>query len=109
MRCETCHGLGTVSAKIRELLNGVPLFVTTASPEISHLIEVTCPECHGSGITHCCDGLCAQQVAQDVDEVRAHGKDERVTVKSFFEGGEYLYRLVKRRARTCWSGCSHAR
>jgi len=29
-------------------------------------------------------------------EVRAHGKDERVLVKSFFESTEYLYRLVKR-------------
>ena len=29
-------------------------------------------------------------------EVRAHGKDERVLVKSFFERTEYLYRLVKR-------------
>jgi hypothetical protein len=60
MRCETCHGLGTVSAKKRELLNEVSLVATTVSPEISHLIEMTCPECYGSGITHCCDGLCAQ-------------------------------------------------
>jgi acetylornithine deacetylase/succinyl-diaminopimelate desuccinylase-like protein len=35
-------------------------------------------------------------LAGDVDDVRAHGKGERVGVKSFFEGGEYLYRLVKR-------------
>jgi acetylornithine deacetylase/succinyl-diaminopimelate desuccinylase-like protein len=35
-------------------------------------------------------------LASDVDDVRAHGKDERVAVKSFFEGSEYLYRLVKR-------------
>ena len=28
-------------------------------------------------------------------DFRAHGKDERVPVKSFFEGQEYLYRLVK--------------
>jgi hypothetical protein len=27
--------------------------------------------------------------------VRAHGEDERVGVKAFFEGGEYFYRLVK--------------
>jgi acetylornithine deacetylase/succinyl-diaminopimelate desuccinylase-like protein len=37
-------------------------------------------------------------LASDVDDVRAHGKDERVAVKSFYEGGEYLYRLVKRLA-----------
>jgi acetylornithine deacetylase/succinyl-diaminopimelate desuccinylase-like protein len=35
-------------------------------------------------------------LAGDVDDVRAHGKDERVAVKSFYEGGEYLYKLVKR-------------
>jgi hypothetical protein len=37
-------------------------------------------------------------LASDVDDVRAHGKDERVSVKAFFEGGDYLYRLVKRLA-----------
>jgi len=35
-------------------------------------------------------------LANDVDDVRAHGKDERVAVKSFFDGGEYLHRLVRR-------------
>jgi acetylornithine deacetylase/succinyl-diaminopimelate desuccinylase-like protein len=35
-------------------------------------------------------------LAGDVDDVRAHGKDERVAVKSFFDGDEYLYRLVRR-------------
>jgi acetylornithine deacetylase/succinyl-diaminopimelate desuccinylase-like protein len=34
-------------------------------------------------------------LADDVDDFRAHGKDERVPVKSFFEGQEYLYRLAK--------------
>jgi acetylornithine deacetylase/succinyl-diaminopimelate desuccinylase-like protein len=34
-------------------------------------------------------------LAGDINDVRAHGKDERILVKSFFEGDEYLYRLVK--------------
>jgi acetylornithine deacetylase/succinyl-diaminopimelate desuccinylase-like protein len=34
-------------------------------------------------------------LAGDINDVRAHGKDERVLVKSFHEGEEYLYRLVK--------------
>jgi acetylornithine deacetylase/succinyl-diaminopimelate desuccinylase-like protein len=34
-------------------------------------------------------------LAGDVNDVRAHGRDERVLVKSFFDGQEYLYRLVK--------------
>jgi hypothetical protein len=31
-------------------------------------------------------------MAGDVGESRLHGRDERVLVKSFFQGGEYLYR-----------------
>jgi acetylornithine deacetylase/succinyl-diaminopimelate desuccinylase-like protein len=31
----------------------------------------------------------------DIDDVRAHGKDERVGVKQYFEGLEFQYRLVK--------------
>jgi acetylornithine deacetylase/succinyl-diaminopimelate desuccinylase-like protein len=30
----------------------------------------------------------------DIFENRAHGKDERIGVKSFYDGLEYLYRLV---------------
>ena len=38
------------------------------------------------------------EVAVDVDDERAHGRDERIAVKSFHEGSEYMYRLVKRLA-----------
>jgi acetylornithine deacetylase/succinyl-diaminopimelate desuccinylase-like protein len=34
-------------------------------------------------------------MASDIDDSRIHGKDERVLVKSFFQGQDYLYRLVK--------------
>jgi len=34
-------------------------------------------------------------LATEVSENRAHGRDERIPVKSFYEGLEYLYRLVK--------------
>jgi acetylornithine deacetylase/succinyl-diaminopimelate desuccinylase-like protein len=34
-------------------------------------------------------------MAGDIHESRIHGRDERVLVKSFFNGNEYLYRLVK--------------
>jgi acetylornithine deacetylase/succinyl-diaminopimelate desuccinylase-like protein len=34
-------------------------------------------------------------LANDIFDVRAHGKDERVNVKAFFTGQEYLYELVK--------------
>ena len=31
----------------------------------------------------------------DVDDVRAHAPDERISVQSYFEGQEFLYRLVR--------------
>jgi acetylornithine deacetylase/succinyl-diaminopimelate desuccinylase-like protein len=31
----------------------------------------------------------------DIDDNRAHGKDERIGVKGLYEGQEFLYRLVK--------------
>ena len=31
----------------------------------------------------------------DMDDSRAHGRDERMLIKSFFEGHQFLYRLVK--------------
>jgi len=38
-------------------------------------------------------------IFSDVDDNREHGKDERVGVKEFYEGAEFLYRLVKLLAR----------
>ena len=31
----------------------------------------------------------------DVDDVRAHGRDERIMVKAFYDGVEYMYQLVR--------------
>jgi acetylornithine deacetylase/succinyl-diaminopimelate desuccinylase-like protein len=31
----------------------------------------------------------------DIDDVRSHGKDERILVQSFYEGVEFMYRLMK--------------
>lgn len=36
---------------------------------------------------------------EDINDVRAHGRDERLGVKAFYEGREFLYRLVKELAR----------
>ena len=36
-----------------------------------------------------------QGIFYDVDDIRWHGRDERVAVQSFYEGQEFLYRLVK--------------
>lgn len=46
---------------------------------------------HNAGIpTYGHSGL-----AIELDDNRMHGKDERMTLKSFVERHEYLYRLVK--------------
>jgi acetylornithine deacetylase/succinyl-diaminopimelate desuccinylase-like protein len=34
----------------------------------------------------------------DVDDIRAHGRDERIGVEAFHTGVEYLSRLVRRLA-----------
>jgi len=34
-------------------------------------------------------------VALDQDDVRAHGKDERVRISSFYDGVEFYYRYLK--------------
>jgi acetylornithine deacetylase/succinyl-diaminopimelate desuccinylase-like protein len=31
----------------------------------------------------------------DIDDSRAHGRDERVGIHDYYQGGEYLYRMVK--------------
>ena len=36
----------------------------------------------------------------DLDDIRAHGRDERMSVRAFDDGTEYLYRLVKALAGT---------
>ena len=30
-----------------------------------------------------------------MDDTRGHGKDERIRIENFYEGEEFLYRLVK--------------
>ena len=32
----------------------------------------------------------------DISDIRAHGQNERIEIKSYFEGQEFLYRLMKR-------------
>jgi acetylornithine deacetylase/succinyl-diaminopimelate desuccinylase-like protein len=34
-------------------------------------------------------------LASDIFDVRWHGKDERVNIKAFYDGQQYLYELVK--------------
>ena len=68
-----------------QLWPGAPVIPTmsTGATDGSFLRSIGIPTYGTSGL------------AGDIDDVRSHGKDERVAVKSFYEGQEYLYRLVK--------------
>ena len=66
-----------------ELWPGIPVIpiMSTGGTDGSHLRNAGIPTYGTSGAAS--------------EEIRAHGRDERVLVKSFFDANEYLYRLVK--------------
>jgi len=75
----------TVERLTAEFWPGIPVVPTmlAAATDGSFLRNAGIPTYGHSGL------------ANDVADVRVHGKDERILVKSFFDGHEYLYRLVK--------------
>ena len=66
-----------------EFWSGTPVIpiMSTGGTDGTHLRNAGIPTYGNSGLA--------------IEDFRAHGKDERVPVKSFFDGSEYLYRLVK--------------
>jgi acetylornithine deacetylase/succinyl-diaminopimelate desuccinylase-like protein len=77
--------MGTITKIAAEFWPGTPVvpIMSTGGTDGSYLRNAGIPTYGHSGL------------ASDVDDVRAHGKDERVLVKSFFDGVEYQYRLVR--------------
>ena len=75
----------TVERLSAEFWPGIPVIPTmlAAATDGSFLRNAGIPTYGHSGL------------GTDVVDVRIHGKDERILVKSFFDGHEYLYRLVK--------------
>jgi acetylornithine deacetylase/succinyl-diaminopimelate desuccinylase-like protein len=76
--------LGTIERTAAEFWPGAPIIPTMVpgSTDGRYLRDAGIPTYGHSGLASA--------------EERAHGKDERVLVKSFFDSTEYLYRLVKR-------------
>jgi acetylornithine deacetylase/succinyl-diaminopimelate desuccinylase-like protein len=76
--------LNVIERTAAEFWPGAPVIptMTVGSTDGRHLRKAGIPTYGHSGLAS--------------KEDRAHGKDERVSVKSFFEGNEYLYQLVKR-------------
>jgi acetylornithine deacetylase/succinyl-diaminopimelate desuccinylase-like protein len=77
--------MGAIRQVTAELWPGIPVIpiMSTGASDGSFLRNVGIPVYGTSGR------------ANDIDDVRAHGKDERTSVKSFYDGQHYLYRLVK--------------
>jgi acetylornithine deacetylase/succinyl-diaminopimelate desuccinylase-like protein len=77
--------LGAVERLTTEFWPGIPVIPTmgTGATDGSFLRNAGIPTYGTSGL------------AVDVDDSRAHGKDERAGVAAFDKGLEYLYRLVK--------------
>jgi acetylornithine deacetylase/succinyl-diaminopimelate desuccinylase-like protein len=77
--------MGAIAKLSAEFWPGAPIVPTMSAgaTDGSYLRNAGIPTYGHSGL------------AGDVDDVRVHGRDERVLVKSFFDGQEYLYRLVK--------------
>jgi acetylornithine deacetylase/succinyl-diaminopimelate desuccinylase-like protein len=77
--------LGPIERTTQALWPGVPVvpLMSTGATDALYL--------RGAGIpVYGVDGL-----FENIDDVRAHGKDERMSSESFYDGQEFLYRLVK--------------
>jgi len=68
-----------------EMWPGIPVVpvMSTGATDSLYLRKMGIPMYGTSGIFN------------DIDDSRSHGKDERVGVKEFYDGQEFLYRLVK--------------
>ena len=77
--------MGAIAKVSAEFWPGAPIvpIMSAGATDGSYLRNAGIPTYGHSGL------------AGDVDDVRIHGRDERVLVKSFFDGQEYLCRLVK--------------
>jgi len=77
--------MSAVESVTRTLWPGVPVVPTmsTGATDSRYLRAAGIPAYGTSGMFG------------DIDDVRAHGRDERMLVQSLYEGQEYLYRLVK--------------
>ena len=81
----TAEVLGPIEQITEDMWPGVPVIPTmsTGATDGLYLRQRGIPVYGVSGIF------------SDVDDVRAHGQDERILVRSFNDGLEFLYRLTK--------------
>ncbi len=77
--------LGPIQGVTEQMWPGVPVLpvMSTGATDGLYLRNAGIPVYGVSGLFH------------DADDVRAHGQDERILIQHFFEGQEFLFRLVK--------------
>ena len=82
--------LGAIEGVTEELWTGVPVILTmsTGATEGLYLRNAGIPVYGVSGLF------------SDIADNRAHGQNERILIKSYFEGQEFLYRLMTRLSRS---------
>jgi acetylornithine deacetylase/succinyl-diaminopimelate desuccinylase-like protein len=81
--------LGSIERITEQLWPGVPVLPTmsTGATDGLYLRNAGIPVYGVSGLF------------SDIDDNRAHGQNERILIRSFFEGQEFLYRLTKALSR----------
>ncbi len=79
------HVFSVVERLTRELFGNIPVIPTmsTGATDSKYFRAIGIPAYGVSGIFG------------DPNDGRAHGRDERIAIKSFYDGQEFLYRLVK--------------
>ena len=82
--------LGAIEATTEAMWPGVPVIPTmsTGATDGLYLRNAGIPVYGVSGLFG------------DIDDVRAHGQNERILIKSYFDGQEFLYRLTKSLSQT---------
>jgi len=77
--------MGAIEKVTAEMWPGLPILpiMSTGATDSRYLRNAGIPSYGTSGMFY------------DIDDNRAHGKDERIRVSSLYDGQEYLYRLVK--------------
>lgn len=69
MICERCQGAGGIRV-LRPMTRSeaAEMIGTSTAVDPNWVVSIPCPECGGSGVAHCCDGLTACNDAETATE-----------------------------------------
>jgi acetylornithine deacetylase/succinyl-diaminopimelate desuccinylase-like protein len=86
----TAEVLGPIEALTEAMWPGVPVIpmMSTGATDGLYLRRAGIPVYGVSGLFH------------DIDDVRAHGQNERIKIEHFFEGQDFLYHLTRALSRS---------